>query len=209
MGTLCEAAMRIHRLFRVSLRSALVIVTFLCICLAWKSKQIRDQKNSVDAILAAGGVVYYDDEYDANLRTPANTSRAYRWLSKNLGQVYVAKVCGVTLYPTREFGADEQVKMLDGVPYLRSLAIWPGGRGKTTADVSAPSGLSDNGLRYIADNLPNLRHLSILASTATADGLRQLEKLDRFDSLQPGALHGGPIVGIDDFLKRNPQIKCN
>ena len=200
--------MEIHRKFRVSLRTALVLVTVLCVFLAWKAKQIRDQKKSVDAILAAGGVVYYDDEYDPNSMAPANANSPYRWLSRHLSQEYVANVCGVTLYPTPGFGADEQVKLLTGIPYLRNLAIWPGASGKGTADVSAPGGLTDDGLAYIADHLPKLRHLSLLASTATADGLGHLERLDQLESLQPGALHGGPISGTDDFLKRNPRVKC-
>lgn len=201
--------MRLQQFFRVSLRTALVVVTVLCIFLAWKAKQIRDQKKSADAILAAGGVIHYDDEYDANSGQPAKSSWTYRWLCKQLGEEYVAKVSGVALYPTPEFGADEQVKLLAGIPYLRNLAIWPGASGKGTADASAPGGLTDDGLKYIADHLPNLRHLSLLGSSATAEGLRHLEKLEQLESLQPGALHGGPIPGTDDFLKRNPQIQCN
>ena len=57
----------------------------------------------------------------------------------------------VTLYPTAESTADEQVKMLAGLPYLRNLAIWPGGnRGSAIIDEAAPGGLSNDGLRWIA-----------------------------------------------------------
>jgi hypothetical protein len=200
--------MGIQRLFRISLRTALVIVTVLCVFLAWKAKQIRDQKKSVDAILAAGGRIHYDDEYDANSGTPLKASWTYCWLCKQFGHDYVAKVSGVALYPTRDFDADEQVRLLAGIPYLRNLAVWPRDNGKSKISSDAPGGLTDDGLEYIADKLPNLRHLSLLGSTATADGLCHLEKLDQLKSLQPGALHGGPIPGVDDFLKRNPLVKC-
>jgi len=199
--------MRIRRLFRVSLRTALVIVTVLCIILAVKAKQIRDQKQAVDAILATGGRIYYDDELDPETCAPASATWTRRWLNKSLGREYVAKVSLVTLYPTHVACADEQVEMLAGIPYLRNLAIWPGGIGsRSTLDTSAPGGLTDDGLRYIATHLPNLRHLSVTASTATTNGLEHLEKLDQLESLQLGGFQEKPIAGIDAFLKRNPQV---
>ena len=204
------ATMRIHRLFRVSLRTALVIVTVLCILLALKAKQIRDQKQAVDAILAAGGRIYYDDELDPETCAPASAAWTRRWLNKSLGREYVAKASLVTLYPTQVACADEQVKMLAGIPYLRNVAIWPGGIGnRSTLDTSAPGGLTDDGLCYIATHLPNLRHLSVTASTATTKGLAHLEKLEQLESLQLGGFQGRQVAGIDEFLSRNPQINSD
>ena len=192
--------------FRVSLRTALVVVTLLCVLLAVKAKQIRDQKQAVDAIRAAGGRIYFDDQLDPDSCAPVNATWARRWLNKYVGSDYVAKVSLVTLYPTKDSTADEQVEMLAGIPYLRNLAIWPGARGKSTADSNAPGGLTDDGLRYIAANLPNLRHLSLTASTATTEGLEYLVKLDRFESLQVDEFQHKPIDGMDEFVKRNPQL---
>ena len=201
--------MRIHRLFQVRLRTALVIVTVLCIFLAWKAKQIRDQKQAVDAIRAAGGRVYFDDELDPETCAPVKATWTRRWLNRRFGSEYVAKVSLVTLYPTQQATADEQVKMLTGIPYLRNLAIWPGGQGKQTLDSSAPAGLSNDGLRYMAANLPKLRHLSLTASTATIHGLESLEQLGGLESLQVGTFQDKPIAELDEFLNRNPRINAH
>ncbi len=201
--------MRIHRLFQFRLRTALVIVTVLCIFLAWKAKQIRDQKQAVDAIRAAGGRVYFDDELDPNTCAPVQATWTRRWLIRRFGSEYVSTVSLVTLYPTKEATADEQVEMLAGIPDLRNLAIWPGGLGKSTLDDSAPGGLGDDGLRYIAAHLPNLRHISLTASTATIQGLESLEKLGGLESLQVGTFQDKPIAELREFMKRNPRINAH
>jgi hypothetical protein len=200
------SAMRIHRYFQVSLRVAFVLITALCIFLAVKAKQIRDQKHAVAAILAAGGRIHYDDQLDPTTCRPVRATWMRRWLNQHVGSDYVGKVSAVTLYPTRDAPADEQVKMLVGIPYLRNLAIWPGGLGQLTADSSAPGGLTDEGMRYLAEHLPHLRHLSLTASTVTSGGLEHLEELDGLESLQVGSFQDQPIAGIETFWERNPQI---
>jgi len=198
--------LRIRRWFRVSMRTALVLVTAFCIFLAVKARQIREQKQAVDAIRAVGGRIHFDDQLDPETCSPVTSTWTRRWLNEHVGQDYVAKASLVTLYPTKDATADEQVKLLAGIPYLRNLAIWPGGLGKSTLDSSDPGGLSDEGMRYLAEHLPNLRHLSLSGSTATIQGLKCLEKLEGLESLQVGTFQDKPIAEMQAFLKRNPQI---
>jgi len=53
-----------QRLFRFSLRTMLVVVTVLCVLLAWKVWQVKQQRDAVAWVHQMGGSVVYDYQYD-------------------------------------------------------------------------------------------------------------------------------------------------
>ena len=66
---------RIRRLFRISLRTMLLVMAVLCILLGLKARQMKKQQAAIAAVRKAGGSVTYayqvdeeaeDIDYDAN-----------------------------------------------------------------------------------------------------------------------------------------------
>lgn len=84
------------RLLRFSLRTMLVVVTVLCVVLAWKVRQAERQKAAVAWLLEAGGNVTYDFELDSEgRRIPGAELPGPEWLRELVGVDYVATVIGV------------------------------------------------------------------------------------------------------------------
>jgi hypothetical protein len=198
---------RIRKALQVSLRTVFIALTLACILLAVEAKQARDQKQAVTAILGAGGRVHFDDQLKPSDLQPTQAGKLRQWLIDNLGPEYFARVSLVTLYPNANFNADDQVKMLAGIPDLQNLAIWPGGSTRSTMlDNGAPGGLTDEGVCYIVKSLPRLRHLSLTAAPLTPRALTCLEQLDGLKSLQIGRLHSCDEATVAEFRRQNPQI---
>jgi hypothetical protein len=145
--------MQPRRWKRLSLRSALVLLTMLCIALGVWSYRARAQRSSVTAIEAVGGRIIYAHKsgnvYKTRTGMPPNDNSLRARLADVMGQDYFYGVRGVTLYPDASQTADEQVKLLDGLHQLEYVAIWPEAKGRTTAIRDARGGLSDEGADYL------------------------------------------------------------
>lgn len=81
-----------------------------------------------------------------------------------LGHDYFCTIEGITLYPTLESNADEQLLTLKALPELEWLAIWPGCKGLAVAPKDPPGGLTDRGVDFLLSHLTNLQHLSLLSA---------------------------------------------
>ena len=87
-----------HR-FRVSVRTMMILVLALGAGLGWIVHRAREQRLAVRAILARGGMVEYDYQYDAvrDRRLPTGRPWEPAWLQQLLGDDYFHTVVCVGL----------------------------------------------------------------------------------------------------------------
>jgi hypothetical protein len=103
-----------------SLRTFLILVTLLCIWMAWFVKGVRQQRSAVEKIRELRGVVYYDYEVDAiGEQLEAPTPPGPAWVRNHLGVDYVAAVARVNL----EGAGISDVEFLSGLTQLRALDL--------------------------------------------------------------------------------------
>jgi internalin A len=132
--------------------------------LGWVVHQAREQRLAVEAILARGGMVEYDYQYDAarNRRLPNGKPWRPVWLQKVLGDEYFHSVACA--------GLDEGHVATDAdlvhFAKLRRLKLLYLGGGRIT----------DDGLKELKD-LTELRLLILWRNPISGDGLKHLRGL--------------------------------
>ena len=110
-----EEKPRKRRPFQFSLRTMLIVTAILAVLLAWGTHGARQQRSSVVAIYAAGGLVFYEKP---NQRWP-------EWLISTIGVDYFSSVVHVELIDTPITAQlSEHIKSLTklksiGIPYTR------------------------------------------------------------------------------------------
>ena len=119
-----------RRWLRFSLRTLLVVMTVLCVWLGFKVNAARRQKEAVEAILKAGGEIFFDYQlepptgqpdkfnfdFDQNVSPPGPA-----WLREQLGEEYFREV-----YAVRFFGPTISASVLPQLvnfPELRSAYL--------------------------------------------------------------------------------------
>ena len=85
---------RKRRWFRFSLRTFLLVVTVLCIWLGIKVNEARRQKEAVDAILKAGGMVHYDYQTLPNIPSENHWNIGYNANALPTGPPFLRKLFG-------------------------------------------------------------------------------------------------------------------
>jgi hypothetical protein len=170
--------------------------------LGWVVHQAREQRLAVQAILAKGGVVEYDYQYDAtrNRRLPNGEPWRPVWLQRALGDEYFHSVVCVGLDAER----DQTDADLVHLARLRRLKLLYLGGGKIT----------DDGLKHLKD-LTDLRILILWGNPISGNGLKHLRgltKLQYLDLASTQVTDGGlddlrNLTGLERIdLPNNPQL---
>lgn len=167
-----EDQMRFPR--QLSLRAFAILCVALALGLAYWGTSIRRQQQVAITITELGGRVTYDEP----------SGFVPRFAITALGHDYFCAIGGITLYPTAESPADEQIAALASYPQLENLAIWPSAKGLATAPKNPPGGLSDHGVDFLLANNPNLKHLSLLSARISEEAERKLLEATTIESLQ-------------------------
>jgi len=154
-----------------SVRTLLSLITLICVALAIWHHRAMQQQRLVQALLDAGARVTYEHEVDANGR-PVTSPPG--WLLRLLGPDYLYGVWGVGFYPEPPQEADELIKLLDEMPGVKRVAIWPGGKGRTSSP-TLDGGLTDKGLFHLLSKHPKLVHLSLLHAKLSLAGISALD----------------------------------
>ncbi len=193
-----------RRWLQFSLRTLMIVVTVFCILLGTVVKRARDQRQAVEAIREAGGLIVYD--YERDQRGPPGPE----WLRRLAGIDLFAKVVSVSAdHPSIGGSAtmtDKEMVHLTLFPDLQSLDL-QGQNNVTDVGVGHLRGLkqletlwlsntniSDDGVAY----LQKLRKLNLLALEGTKIGDVGLAKLSDMTSLRDLYLHNTQIT--DDGL---------
>jgi hypothetical protein len=166
--------------------------------LGWVVHQAREQRLAVQAILAKGGVVEYDYQYDAtrNRRLPNGEPWRPVWLQRALGDEYFHSVVCVGLDAERDQTDADLVhlKHLRGLTKLQyldlaSTQVTDGGlddlrnlTGLERIDLPNNPQLTGSFLQHVAD-LPNLKDLVLRGSGITDSALSQLNRSQTLQSL--------------------------
>jgi len=160
--------------WQLSLRTLLIFCVAIALCLAWWGASVRRQQRITIAVTDLGGRVTYH-------KSPALIPQ---FVIAALGHDYFCEIDVITLYPTADLPADEQITVLRDYPELKNLAIWPGAVGLATSPKDPPGGLSDLGVDLLLENNPQLRHLSLLAARITGEAEQKLLQTTTIQSLQ-------------------------
>jgi hypothetical protein len=170
--------------------------------LGWVVHQAREQRLAVEAILARGGMVEYEYQYDAarNRRLPNGQPWRPEWLQKVLGDEYFHGVVCAGL----DGGHIPTDADLVHIARLRRLKLLYLGGGKIT----------DDGLKELKD-LTDLRLLILWGNPISGDGLkhlRGLKKLRHLD-LSNTQVTDSQLIDLRDLtgleridLPNNPQL---
>ena len=178
------------RWFRFSLRTFLLVVTVFCIWLGWKINAARQQKEAVDAILKAGGTVYYDYQILPNIPSENHWNIGYNANALPTGPLLLRKLFGdvcfrkVILVRFSQTNIPEAVlRQLTNLPDLTHVAlqyvkIVPDG-----SDVPRPIQDADF---EVFGQLSRLELLELPAADINGSGLAYLTRLRdlRFLSIQ-------------------------
>ncbi len=189
--------------FQFSIRTLLVMVVAVALPFSWlavEMKKAREERNAQQAIVAAGGSVYYDYEYDdvqdriVGGRKPPMPD----WLRSRLGLEFFADIMEAII------DDDQSISRLRELRKLRYVFIGRKDVGAATGGPALESGddlISDVGLRYLEGldqlegvqlagtnitdvglehlrGLANLRILEIYSNSITNEGLQHLGRLD-------------------------------
>ena len=157
-----------------SVRTLLLLTTLVGVALGIWQHRATQQRRCVKSLLDVGARVTYEHEVDAHGRRATSPPR-FSWLLRLLGPDYVYGVVGVTLYPEPPQEADELIKLLDDMPSVKRVAIWPGAKGRTDSPPKAAGGLTDKGLSHLMAKHPKLGHLSLLNARLSSAGVSALE----------------------------------
>jgi len=189
------------RLFRYSLRSAILFVTVVCIILGMYVKQARDEQHATDVVQSLGGCAVFDYQWEQMNRTGAAakatpTPPRFQKLRQIFGDHYFSSVVAVTIpyHVTVPLNANVVASLRN----LRSLEL----SGTHVSDDDLPiiarlkhletllladTDVTNRGMRYL-DTMPKLRTLSLRGTTITDIGLlalieqRSLQQLDISDT---------------------------
>ncbi len=168
--------------------------------LGWVVHRAREERLAVQAILAQGGTVEYDYQYDAatNRRIPQGKTWRPVWLQKALGDEYFHNVVCVGL---DHVATDANLVHIARLTHLKLLYL---GEGRIT----------DQGLKHL-ENLTDLRLLIVSGSPISGDGLEHLRRLRKLKHLDLGRTEvtDSRLIGLRNLagleridLPNNPQL---
>ena len=172
---------RKRRRFQFSLRSLLVFVLLVSICMSWlgvKMERARKQREAVEVIEEAGGAVTYDYE----MASPVSSVPI--WMRELLGEDFFFDVLEV-----RAIGADLDNAGLEPLKELTGLQmLYLNGTKVTGAGLEHLNGLAnlqwldlngtkvtDAGLEHLK-GLTNLEELDLSDTQVTAQGVESLRQ---------------------------------
>jgi hypothetical protein len=169
---------RKRRFLQLRLRTLFVGMGVTAIWLGWYVNSATRQREAVRPVLARGGIIEYDYQYDAvrGWRVPTGKPSRPVWLQRLLGDDYFHDVVtvgmdvdqsGHDLVPT-----DDDLTHLEGLHELRFLYLG-GGR------------ITDDGLELLK-NLTGLRMLILWGNPITGEGLKHLCQLKKLRHLDLG-----------------------
>ncbi len=169
--------------FRIFFVASIVVGIMLA---AWIGRS-QKQQAVAEAITNYGGWLIYSKPY---LPIPS-------YMVNSVGHDYFCSIDSISLFPTDTLDADQQIKVLKDVPHLRELGIWPGARtcpispdSKSRKSINHPyaelgsqpaassyginerdfpGGLSEAGLDYLLETLPNLQFLALFSAKIPQD----------------------------------------
>ena len=144
-----------RRFFRYSLRTLMIVVTVFCIWLGITAKRARDQRQALEAILAAGGMILYD--YQRTNSDPPGPE----WLRRIIGDEYFFTIGYVDFSGSKVNDASlaAVVKCLTSVKYLSLFS----------------TEVTDAGLKNLKE-LTNLRIVHIISTKITDEGIKDLHQ---------------------------------
>jgi hypothetical protein len=154
-----------RRWYQFSLRSLLVFTLIFAVTVGWLGSKIaekRRERQAVEAILKAGGQVWFDRENSRDKPTSPNEASGPRWIRWALGENFFSEVRQVRL----RFDDDETLTQLDA---LRDIEV---------IDVAAGGKITDAGVAQI-NALPHLRSLKLTATSVTDQWLDHLKGLPK------------------------------
>jgi hypothetical protein len=155
---------------RLSIRVMMLLIVLLSCGLGWVVHRARVKRRAVQAILARGGLVEFDYQYDTrrDRRNSRGESWWPEWLRRSLGDEYFHDVVcvGMERNPT-----DADLALLEDLGHVRLLYLGSGG-GRIT----------DDGLRHLG-KLTDLRMLILWGNPITGDGLEHLRDLKQLRHL--------------------------
>jgi hypothetical protein len=207
-----------RRWLRFSLRTFLLVVTALCVWLAFKVNAGRRQHEAVTAILNAGGTVMYDyqfssprtDEYSWIIRSEPNAlPSGPAFLRKTLGddcfRTAVVVFWNKSDIPEPVFRQLENLPDLTNVN-LKGVKIVPDGSG-------VPRPIQDSDLAVFSQ-LRRLASLEIWVSEIQGSGLANLNELRNLRNLvivnamvnDTGVKTAGELRQVERLELRNNQI---
>jgi hypothetical protein len=172
-------------LLRFSLRSALVLLTTICIVTGFFVERARQQQRAVEALLA----VYAEIQYDCDTGARQTALERYKSIVVNCRHSVVWVVLDAPA------ANDETMEHLHSLPHLRVLMITEGS--DVSSDglahlkvvpglqhlVLASGRIDDRGLAHVA-SLPNLEELHIEHQRRITDqGIQQLAALNKLRRL--------------------------
>lgn len=155
-----------RRRLRISVRGLIALVLVVGVWMGWLARSARIQRDSVAAIRAAGGVVYYNFQLNGGKFSPVATPWAPEWMVDALGIDLLANVVAVR-FPSANSDADlAQIGALSGLVELQI----------------AGASVTDRGLAHL-EWLIGLKSLNLKGSMVTDAGLRHLNRLTRLERL--------------------------
>ena len=205
-----------RRWYQFSLRTALVLVTILCIgpggYVAFEQEKARENQRAVAAIEKLGGYVFYDE------KAPARSGLT-RLI---LGDDSFGNVNGVDFNPLKTENrqiTDADLRHLQSFPRLNHLVL-KNCRQITDAGLGELSGLANLQYLYLNDTpitdaglvhlagLASLERLSLAHTQVTGPGLLQLSGLTKLDYLYLYSTRIPPD-GVEEIQKALPKCRIN
>jgi hypothetical protein len=155
--------LRGRRWYQFSLRSLLVFTLIFAVTVGWLGSKIgqkRCERQAVEAILKAGGQVWFDRESRRDRPTIPNEASGPRWIRWALGDNFFSEVRQVGLC----FDDDETLAQLEALRDIEFLTVADGGK------------ITSAGVAHI-NALPHLRSLKLTATSVTDQWLDHLKGL--------------------------------
>ena len=166
--------------FRYTLRSALLLITGLCIFLGVVVEKGQRQRRAVAALLE----VYAEIQYDCDNGPRQTSNRASRLIDPN----YLYSVTWVVL--DAPAANDSSLAHLEALPNLQVLMITEG------------SDVSSEGLRHL-QHVPSLKHLVLASGRIGDEGLVYVGMLKELEELD---IQNQPLI-TDDGIDRLAALK--
>jgi hypothetical protein len=186
---------------KFSLRSALLIVTLLCIWLAVESTRARRQKQAIATIQQLGGRIAFDYQLDRHRKwTKRKVPAAPQWLTAAIGDDYFRHVVLIN-FDEGSDPTDDDLAILQDLPDLRELTLM--NRTKFT----------DAGLRNLSA-LPRLEVLALSGTKVYGSGLAHFRYPERISGLSldnapitdEALMHVGKMSNLKWLVMNNTKI---
>jgi hypothetical protein len=177
---------------RVSLRSAMVLITVLCLWLGWYASSAQRQSRAVGWLRSQGCFIGYDYQIQTDGGDRVAQPATAAWLSNLLGPDYFHRVVKVRFEQplTINDAVMDRLKDLPGLRHLEArhcpldssieprLAEW-----SRLEDLELEEcALNDRQLAALG-KLPNLRELNLQHNPFQGTGLAAWEELDKLETL--------------------------